>query len=339
MQKGCKLCAGDALAEETTRRATRSALLKEVTQTLEATLNVLNSERKAHEATDQELEQLKEETGVYQEELDAQKEMLRETQIILTDVTKASNKHEKRKDILEKHLWASNARNNRLKENKNVLTELNKNKLEEQERLTSLLTIAEGKIELTRQTHCYEMHALHANIGVLQSQLLEEKKGHTEAQELLTLKICELKQLHNQLDEYKIKVERLTRRLDATRRARKSLVSSLCRLEKQVDALQTYHDSVNKTLVFLEKGTYTPCVHTFVRQIVIKGCPMAAVGSIINEFYLLMIKPILDPKKWPESIHPDTRTTASIISEAGVAADIQSALEVVGSSGEYIQNF
>ena len=84
----------------------------------------------------------------------------------------------------------------------------------------------------------------------------------------------------------------------------------------------------------MEKGAYTPSVHSFVREIVLLNCPISSVGLIINGFYQLMIKPLLDPAKRLTKISLQSRTVARIVGEGGIAADIQMALEFLRTPGK-----
>ena len=61
---------------------------------------------------------------------------------------------------------------------------------------------------------------------------------------------------------------------------------------------------------------------------------MSRVGPIINEFYQLMLKPIVSPGTGIEKIKLSARTVARIVAEGGVAADLQLALELLRTPGK-----
>ena len=126
---------------------------------------------------------------------------------------------------------------------------------------------------------------------------------------------------------------KLTQKFKCAQRKERVPIQRNRRATQKLAELERYFEQVNSTLKFIEKRAYRPYVRSLVRQIVLLNRPMSSVGAILDCIYQLMIKLLLDPYTRPEKIALDSKTVACIVGEGGVAADIQTALELLQTPG------
>lgn len=339
LEKGRRRRAGqpDELLQGVKRNATRASSLRETHKKLEQMEEALHNERAIRMDQETQINKLKENANIQLEELKVYSNTLTEEHAVLLDITNCYEKEKRRKNILEKRIRAVNAKASRLQENKIKLTEKNATNQANQSKLDSELAIAYEQRQLESMALLAEIDVLRGALETIGLQLHDEANRHTETKDLLDQEIQKATQLRNQLNKSRAGELKLTQRLKYIQRTRGIYYCRLKRAKRKIYVLEKYKKSALHTLTLMEKGTYTPHIRSFIRKIVVLSCPMISVGPIIDNFYQIMMKPLLDPSRRPDKVCPDQRTVAQIISEGGVAAEIQSGVEMICSDGKLLK--
>lgn len=255
----------------------------------------------------------------------------------LADVTKDLNKQHTRRMTLEKRAHTLYVKSSRLQTKLNkTLNESNGSAADSEE-----LTLTAEAVQRNHQLE-KEIGELHEHIHQSRDvetkyflQLEEERNAHIQTCHLLESQRVEVMTLRMELAECKKNLEVCNKELTHTRQEREALRERLRRAARKIDALDGYKKGVRKTLTFIEKKSYTPSVRACVRNMVNLSCPMSNVGPVFDGIYQFAIKPILTHKSRPEKIVLDPRTVSRIVSEGGIAADIQTIFEMRRTSGKH----
>lgn len=239
------------------------------------------------------------------------------------DVTKDLNKQQRRKDVLEKRTRAVGMKVDRLQKKTFKLSD--ENKILSKEKTCHACYTRDVVIS----EYIAEIAALRNNEFILQQQRFCDHETKSKALSLLDLKRAALKEVRRKLARSRKREKELERKLIDTRRKREALRECARRAQSRTLVLAKFKKKVTSTLSCIEKGAYAPWVRLFVRGIVSMNVPLSSVGPILNNFYQLLIKPLLDPELRVNRIKLSARTAARIVGEGRVAADIQSALELL----------